>query len=945
MTGSGENGRLQDRWTDLVFISYAHEDVAEARALEELLRANGRQVWRDERRLKPGEHVDISIPAALRDAAAVVTIWSEHSVSSAWVRHETSYAVVDGKSATLVINPFDLNTLESVYRSLHCGDLRSTLADPSLLLARLNDLADPVRRRRERRFDVARLPTTFASLLFGREAETAALFAAWDSSGADKTNIVALDAMGGTGKTALVSHFIDELRRQGWRGANAVYAWSFYSQGTDERRRGSAEQFLETALTWFGHDGSPLPTQHDKGVRLAELVAGQRTVLVLDGLEPLQYAAGRTGGGQGLRGIAGALKEPGLAALFKQLAVDNPGLLIVTTRLRIPDLGGFPAPGVVSRPLARIATRPGIELLESLGVRGSQADLAAAVEDFRGHALALTNLGRYLATQVEGDVLRRDAIPALVDIGGQDERDPFRVMQAYETLFRRQIDEQKQHGQQPAETAAAKQLAILFLVGLFDRPVEAAAVDAVLAPPAIPGLTDGLAGLSRAQWDQAVAALRNLGLLAPKHGQVPDELDAHPLVREYFGTRLSRDFEAAWREAHTRLWQHYRAEPPTADARTIDDLTTVERAITHAALAGLPNEAVWLYDHLVKGKIIPNGFYAFDISILLHFFVEPWKHANAEIPETKQAGLFAQAASSLRSSGRLAEAAEAIEHNCQMLKRRKQWRVYVEQRVELVQILIQVGRLRQAIAEAAAALIAAEEHKVSSQNADLECFLGHAYHLSGNLKEAEKAFKRSTIAAKARAAAPRLSSFRQFALNEFYLDQNSRTVVRTWTNKTMEAARLQARRSGVRAHALDALSLGRLSLLDAADQADPVARQRQLEVAREHIDSCVIDLRANNQLDELPRALVLRAIHRRETGQFDQARKDLGEALHIARHYGMPLFFVDASLEAVRLERASGVQVENTPAAEHLTLAEKLIVETGYQRRRADLDDLKPRAR
>ena len=562
------------------------------------------------------------------------------------------------------------------------------------------------------------------------------------------------------------------------------------------------------------------------------------------------------------------------------------------------------------------------------------------MDDFRGHALALTNLGRYLATQLEGEIHRRDVMPALVDIGGQDERDPFRVMQAYETLFRRQVDEQSRAGQPPGETAAAKQLALLFLVGLFDRPVEGAAVAAVLAGPGIPGLTDGLAAVSRAQWDQAVAALRSLGLLAPKRGQAPDELDAHPLIREYFGIRLRRDHPLAWKQAHSRLWRHYRDQPGPAELTTIDDLTPVERAVTHASLAGELEEAVRLYEHRVKGRIAAHGFYAFDISLLLNFFDDPWRQVSPRLPESKQTGLLAQAASSLRSSGRLSEAAEAIQYNCQILRRTRQWRSYVEQRVELVQVLIQVGRLRQAIDEATQAVAAAGEHRVSSQIADLECFLGHAYHLSGNTREADRAFRRSNTAARAGSARLRISSFRQYALNEFHLDNGSRTVVRTYTAKA-RAARLLDPRGGVRAQALDALSFGRLSLLDATAQTDSAARARYLTEAGEHLDGCVTDLRANNQLDELPRALVLRAAQRRESGHLDAAARDLTEALHIARQYGMPLLLVDASLEAARLDRAGGPEVDHASAAEHLNRAEKHIDETGYERRRPDLDALR----
>lgn len=47
-----------------------------------------------------------------------------------------------------------------------------------------------------------------------------------------------------------------------FRGADAVYAWSFYSQGTNSRE-GSADEFFDSALRWFGED-APEP--------LAELV-------------------------------------------------------------------------------------------------------------------------------------------------------------------------------------------------------------------------------------------------------------------------------------------------------------------------------------------------------------------------------------------------------------------------------------------------------------------------------------------------------------------------------------------------------------------------------------------------------------------------------------------------------------------------------------------------
>ena len=77
--------------------------------------------------------------------------------------------------------------------------------------------------------------------------------------------------------------------------------------------------------------------------------------------------------------------------------------------------------------------------------------------------------------------------------------------------------------------------------------------EALLAEPVIPGLTDGLVGLTPGQIDYAVHSLRDLGLLLPKDEVAPSDLDAHPLVREYFGARLEKERPDAWRAAHGRL--------------------------------------------------------------------------------------------------------------------------------------------------------------------------------------------------------------------------------------------------------------------------------------------------------------------------------------------------------------------------------------------------------
>ena len=81
------------------------------------------------------------------------------------------------------------------------------------------------------KFQVSKLPTT-NNPLFGREAELDNLNQAWQQH----THIYILQAMGGAGKTALMNQWLKDLAAAQFAGAQAVYTWSFYSQGSAEAK-------------------------------------------------------------------------------------------------------------------------------------------------------------------------------------------------------------------------------------------------------------------------------------------------------------------------------------------------------------------------------------------------------------------------------------------------------------------------------------------------------------------------------------------------------------------------------------------------------------------------------------------------------------------------------------------------------------------------------------
>lgn len=72
-----------------IFISYARDDVDAAKQLADGIAEAGHEVWWD-RHLHGGSHFSAEIERALKDAEAVIVLWSKTSVGSAWVQDEAA---------------------------------------------------------------------------------------------------------------------------------------------------------------------------------------------------------------------------------------------------------------------------------------------------------------------------------------------------------------------------------------------------------------------------------------------------------------------------------------------------------------------------------------------------------------------------------------------------------------------------------------------------------------------------------------------------------------------------------------------------------------------------------------------------------------------------------------------------------------------------------------
>ena len=808
----------------------------------------------------------------------------------------------------------------------------------------------------DQKIQVAKLPHT-NSRLFGREKELSMLDQAWQGN---KTNIVILEAMGGTGKTALLKTWLDQLAVDNYRGANAVYTWSFYSQGSAEDKQGSADEFFDAALGWFSYQGDPIPSAHEKGIKLAELINGQRTLLILDGLEPLQYPVGT---------LHGELKDQGLKSLVLQLAASNQGLCLISSRQAVVEVKGKPL--VIAHDLEQLQTTDGVKLLKSMGVDGSDSELKKAVTEVVGHALALNLLGNYVKTVFKGDIRQRDKIPALSE-SKQDGEHAQKVMAVYETHL-----------------AGSTALSILYLMGLFDRPVSQKAIQH-LRDAKIAGLTDKLG--NDADWHYALDELREQHLLNSENPEYPGTLDTHPLVREYFGKQLAEQYPDAWQQAHRQLYEYFKAVPEKEQPDTLSEMEPLFAAIAHGCAAGLHQEAVdevywprvrWKQDNYICKQL---GAYGADLSAVAYFFELHWNTPAAGLPNTYTAAILNWAGFCLRALGRLQEAVQPMQAALDTGIEQKNWKGAAMDASNLSELQLVRGDVPNALKIGEQSVQLADQSGDAFERLVERATLANAQHQAGELVAARASLAEAEkLQQEWQPDHPQLYSLHGFQYCDLLL-----TAGESWDVQQRARRTLKYQHEGwysLLAIALDKLSLGRASLqqaiagtmqdnqsvgwisavsstaiapdvmllkVDGASLStlrDNAEFKKTLQTAGDWLYQAVEGLRKAGGEEFIARGLLARTSYYRCCLAFDiqpdltspdpkfltQAQQDLQEAHDIARRGGMRLFLCDYHLESARLALTVNKSVHELSANEHVAMARQLIEETGYKRRLPEL--------
>jgi hypothetical protein len=802
-----------------------------------------------------------------------------------------------------------------------------------------------------------------AARLIGRDEDLARLDAAWN----DNKNVVIVRAFGGMGKTSLVATWMAELAMKNWRGAERVFDWSFYSQGTSDQGNASAEVFIAAALEALGDPDPTLGSPWERGARLAGLVGKVRCLLVLDGLEPLQYPPGP---------MHGKLKDAAIEALLKGLAAQNAGLCIVTTREKVPDIQQHYARTADDFALTELTDLAGAALLHDCGAtragaRGIASDdqeLRAASREVRGHGLTLQLLGQYLRLVEGGDILKRDTV-RLADADREYRNDAtrpyghaFKAMEAYENWFQRE-------GEQG-------QLAVLRLLGLFDRPASGTCLDALRKEPVIAGLTEPLVALGRRAWAAVARRLEEIHLLTV---QADGSLDSHPLLREYFGHRLRATQPEAWRAAHRRLYQHLCATTPDKPDATLEDLQPLYEAVAHGCLAGLQQEACdeVYYQRILRGDEFYStrkvGALGSDLGAVACFFEIPWSRVSAALTEEDQAWLLHQAAFRLRAVGRLTEALEPTRAGVAHYVEHEVWKSAAISAATLSELELTLGEVAGAVGNAELSVAYADRSGDAYHRLAKRTTLADTLHQMGRRHEAEARFREAEqMQAQLQSDYPLLYSLRGFLYCDLLLSKAERKAGKVEGELKKEEGLALCRAVAERATqtlewvtkaklglldiALDHLTLGRAALYAAiletrSGQSEPAqtfspppapeASRRGFTSAATAVDHAVSGLRRANQQLLIPLGLLTRAWLRTFTGPrtgLGSAQSDLDEAWEIAERGPMALFLADIHLYRARLFFREAKYPWQSPQHD-LAEAGRLILKHGYLRRKEELED------
>lgn len=561
------------------------------------------------------------------------------------------------------------------------------------------------------------LPVFSGPALIGRKSELKRL---WDDYQSASTQLAVVQGLGGVGKSSLINRFVDEVCQNDKTRPSHVFGWSFYAQGTHQILTQSTT-FFEHAIRFFG--GKAVPSEDLERVQLLiELIQQTNCLLILDGLEPLQYPTEEQQGW--LRDFAIRLF---LIAMARDGAKSR-NLVLISSRQPIVELNSSLSARHIT--LEQLPVEDGVKLLKRLKLTGSLDSFRDAVIAYQGHPLSLMLLGNLLRMQFQGDIGQWRLSSELLFEDTQNASQASRVLDYYLQTWK--ADDPK--------------MILLSLLALFDRPVrfEEWAVLLERLEFAKP-----LATLSARFKSHAKTILAELGLITDKNFEV----DIHPLIRAHFDQHFATAHPDDFVEAQEILASHFSQGPSQHVPGNLGEMELLYRAMYHLCRIRNYRSALKLYEDRIMNirgeKVYYNfnklGSFPFDVAAISAFYPEGWSvEPLAGLTEEDVENLLGYVSFSLYSLGRLRESSHTYKLCLEMSRKRKA--VFGHHGIyrTLIDIYLCCGELQLALSTSSIAVREAfNDDAAIPEQVESRCSKGYVLMHLGRFEEAVGYFQKA----------------------------------------------------------------------------------------------------------------------------------------------------------------------------------------------------------
>jgi tetratricopeptide (TPR) repeat protein len=397
--------------------------------------------------------------------------------------------------------------------------------------------------------------------------------------------MLALNAIGGMGKTALSWYWMQEDVIKGGLSPHGIIWWSFYE------KESSFENFLNHAILYVtGGRIAPerLQSTKEKTRVLQGVLYNNEYLLVLDGVERVlraYYNLGSPYQGDevkiGERGEYRSFIDPNLGDFIRVLASGYPQTkTLFTSRLFPKELDDLE--GCIKKDLTQMDKEDAVEFFKRQGVKGTRAEIEEVCRAYGFHPLCLRLLSGMIIHDMKygGDIkawTKHNPLPKLVP------KEHHILELAYNSL-----DRKKQN--------------FISRLSAFRNPMDYDAVSIF-----------NLFG-SEDKFNDVLIELVDRGMLF-RH-EKSNKFDLHPIVRRYCYDRLKNK-----ESIHLVLTDYFAYIPAPEKIESQDDLAPVIELYHHTVRAGKYDEASELFrDRLVNDLYYKFGAYQTIIELLRALF-------------------------------------------------------------------------------------------------------------------------------------------------------------------------------------------------------------------------------------------------------------------------------------------------------------------------------------